>query len=279
MKYKIIIDSSCDLKDNYLDNTDIGFATVPFIVNVGDREFIDDEKVNTPMLLQALENFNGKPVSACPSPQSYLDKFTGAEKYFVVTISSKLSGSYNSAVVAKSSFTKPNDVFVIDSKLASGALILIVDKLTRLIQEKIPFEEICKTITDYVNNQIELLFTLKDYSNFVKNGRLTPMQALIASTLKITPLCAGEDGQIKIVKKLLGSKRVLKEIINVIKEKKQKYSFSKCIITHADNQEVAEQLKQNVNSLNLFSKVEILPMQGLCSFYAMRKGLIVSFEK
>ncbi len=279
MNYKIIIDSSCDLKNDYLSNTGVQLAVVPFTVNVGEKEFVDNEGVDTGELLTALESFSGKPVSACPAPQAFLDHLTGADKYFIITISSCLSGSYNSAVVAKNSFDSPNDVFVIDSKLASGALILIVDKLFTLIQDGFSYDSICQRITKYVDEDIELLFTLKDYSNFVKNGRLTPIQAIIAQTLRITPVCAGQNGEIKIIKKLLGSKKVMKEILNVIEEKKGKFSFAKCIISHADNLSGAQQFMAELKEKNLFSKIEIVPMQGLCSFYAMRKGLIISFEK
>ncbi len=279
MKYKIIVDSSSDLNNDYLQNTNVDFAVVPFTVNVGQRAFVDHDGIDTNELLLELESFNGKPVSACPSPQAFIDLLTGADKYFIITISSKLSGCYNSAICAKNSYPTPNDVCVIDSKLAGTSSVLIVDKLLSMISQKMDYEQICKAINEYVNYNIDVLFTLKDFSNFVKNGRLTPMQALIASTLKITPICSGEQGEIKIVKKLLGSKRVMKEIVNMIKEKKKSYSISRCIVAHADNLEVANNLAQDIRELNLYSNVTVMPMKGLCTFYAMRKGIIVSFEK
>ncbi len=279
MKYKIIIDSSCDLSNDYLNGTGIDFSVVPFTVSVGEKDFVDDENVNTVELLSALENFSDKPISACPSPQSFLDQMTGADKYFIITISSKLSGSHNSALIAKNIYSNPNDVCVIDSKLAGCVQILIVDKLVSLIKDELDFAQICQKINDFVDKNIDVLFTLKDYSNFVKNGRLTPVQAIIASTLRIAPICSGEDGEIKIVKKLLGSKRVYKELVQMIKERKEKYSFSKCIVSHAENLEVAQDIEKEIKNLNLFSKVEVIPMRGLCSFYAMRKGIIIGFEK
>ncbi len=279
MKYKIIVDSSCDLTADYLSGTGMDFAVVPFTVNVGEKEFVDDQNVNTQDLLSALENFSGNPISACPSPQAYSDHLSGADKYFIITISSKLSGSNNSALVAKNTHSAPNDVFVIDSKLAGCVQALIVDKLVALIKDGLSYEQICQTITAYTDEQIDVLFTFKDYSNFVKNGRLTPMQAVIAQTLRITPICTGVDGEIKIAKKLLGSKRVFKEILAMISERKEKYSFSKCVISHVDNLETANELSEDIAKLNLFSKIEIMPMRGLCTFYAMRKGIIVGFEK
>ncbi len=279
MKYKIIIDSSCDLTKEYLQDTGVDFAVVPFVVNVGDKEFIDDQNVDVNELLTALENYDGNPISACPSPQAYIDELTGADKYFIITISSKLSGSHNSALIAKNSHSNPSDVCVIDSKLAGCVQTLIVDKIVALIAGEISYEQICDKIITYVNEQIDVLFTFKDYSNFVKNGRLTPMQAVIAQTLRITPICTGVDGEIKIAKKLLGSKRVFKEMLEMIKERKNKYSFSKCVISHVDNLDTAKEIQAEIQNLNLFSKIEVMPMRGLCTFYAMRKGIIIGFEK
>ncbi len=279
MKYKIIIDSSCDLSPDYLKGTGIELAIVPFTVSVGDKSFLDTPELDTLELLSSIEAFNGKPLSACPSPQSFLEQMTGADKYIIITISSKLSGSFNAGIVAKNSFSSPNDVFVVDSKTVTGGMILIVDKLVGLISDQLPFINICESITEYINKNLELFFTLKDYSNLVKNGRMTPLQAMIASTLRIKPVCVACDGEIKIAKKLLGSKRLIREIVQMVEQKKEKYSFAKCIISHADNIGDAKILQDELNAKNLFGKIEIIAMRGLCSFYAMRKGLIVSFEK
>ncbi len=279
MKYKIIVDSSCDLTKDYIDNSGVDFSIVPFTVNVGEKAFIDDQNLNTAELLNALEDFEGKPISACPSPQTFLDYLDGADKYFIITISSKLSGSFNSGLVAKNLFANPKDVFVIDSKQTSGSMILIVEKLVEMIKLSLPFESICEQINKFVEEKLELLFTLNDYSNLVKNGRMTTLQAVIATTLRIKPICEAQDGEIKIIKKLLGSKRLMKELVSVIAQKANKTKPSKCIITHADNLDGAEQLKKGLLAKNLFKNIKILPMKGLCSFYAMRKGLIICFEK
>ncbi len=279
MKYKIIIDSSCDLCENYLEGTDIGFAIVPFRVNVGDSEFIDDGNIDTENLLNALERFKGKPSSACPCPNMFSKNMTGAEKYFLITISSKLSASYNSARIAKNEFEKPEDVFIIDSRLVGGSMVLIVDKLTSFIKSGLEYKDICKEIQNYVENDIGLLFTLNDYSNLVKNGRMTALQAMLASTLKIKPLCCGKNGEIKVVKKIIGEKRAVKEIMTLIEQDKTRLNKGTCVITHAQNLDSAKHLESLFIKSKTFEKVRILTMKGLCSFYAMRKGIIVSYEK
>ncbi len=279
MKYKIIVDSSCDVNKDYLSGTGVDLAVIPFTVNVGEKAFVDDDGLDTQELLTALENFSDKPISACPSPQAFLDELTGADKYFIITISSKLSGSYNSGIVAKNLCATPNDVFVIDSKQTSGGEIFIIDKIVELINANKDFSEICDSVIEYSYQKTELLFTLKDYSNLVKNGRMTPLQAVIATTLRIKPVCAAQNGEIKIIKKLLGAKRLLRELVLTMQEKKQTFGCGKCIITHADNLEDANELKDALIEKNIFSQVEVLPMKGLCSFYAMRKGLIICFEK
>lgn len=279
MKYKIIADSSCDLDNQYLINLgiDVDFEVIPLTVNVNDVEFIDNERLNVNEMLTAMYDYKGKSASSCPSPNSFLEALNGADKYFIVTISSKLSGSFNSALLAQKSFEKPQDVFVVDSKSASGSLVLVIDKLVSLIKEENPFSDICEKITGYVDNNSRILFTLNNYDNFVKNGRMTIVQAMLTTALHIRIICKGENGEIKIFKKAIGSKIATKFIIDELCAKRKK-SDKKCVITHCDNVKLAETLKKELETKNVFSQIRIMPMRGLCSFYALNQGIIISYE-
>ncbi len=278
MKFKIIADSSCDLDENYLKNLDIQFSVVPLTLNVGDREFVDDENLNVDEMLQAMKNANKQVSSACPSPQSFLDELVGADKYFIVTISSKLSGSFNSACLAKNSLNVAENVHVIDSKATSGSMILIIKKLVSLIQMDMPYEDICERIDAYTNNEIELLFSLNKYDNLIRSGRMSALKALIATTLNIKLLCKAEDGQIKLFKKFLGIKKTFKGIVTVLKEKIKNYLNKTCVISHCKNEKFATDLKEELLSNKIFEKVEVLQTKGLCSFYALEQGVIISYE-
>ena len=146
MKYQILVDSASDLLSDYYTDPEIGFKVVPLTIHVNDKEYVDNDSLNIQEMLADM-HASKKSSSACPAPQSFLSEFDNAEYTFIVAITSKLSGCYNSAVVAKNSYSKPENICVIDSKAVSGTEMLIVDKLIELIKQDLPYEQIVKEIT------------------------------------------------------------------------------------------------------------------------------------
>ncbi len=124
--------------------------------------------------------------SACPSPDDYLKSFEGADKIFCVTITGTLSGSNNSAQVAKKSFRRnPNaQIHVIDSLSAGGEVDLLVTKLNELIQQDLSFDEVVEVISRY-QEKTKLLFVLAKVDNLVKNGRLSKLLGTVVGLLNI----------------------------------------------------------------------------------------------
>ena len=279
MKYKIIADSSCDLNSAYIKEKNISLAVAPLTIHVDGKEFVDDENLDIKEMLDSMNAFKGKSTSSCPSPMSFLEEMKGADKYFILTISSKLSGSYNSATVAKNTYKNPDDVFIIDSKATSGALVLMIDKLVELIKKDLPYEEICSTITSYVDNDFSLLFVLNKFDNLVKNGRVSKLKAAIASTLTIKPICEADNGEIKFGKNVFGLRNAKKVLFNTIGNKVKDFKNKACIVAYCENLDVAEKLKQEIDEKYSFESVRLIPMRGLTSFYALEGALIVSFEK
>ncbi len=278
MKYKIIADSSCDLDKNYLDGTGIDFGIAPLTINVNGKDFVDDKNLDIKTMLNAVGAYKGKSTSTCPSPNHYYEELNGADKYFILTISSKLSGSHNSATVAKNMLKNPDDCFVLDSKATSGVLVLIVDKLVQLIHSNLEYEDICKEIEDYSKSRLELYFVLDKFDNLAKNGRVSPAQALIASALSIKPICVAQDGEIKFAKKAIGIKWALKILVKEIAAKIKTMFEKNCVISHCFNENTAKALEKEIAEKYKFRSIRTISMKGLCSFYALEKGIIVCFE-
>ena len=274
-KFQILVDSASDLKNDYLDGCNIGFKVIPLTILAGDKEFVDNDDINIDEMLNAM-HASKKSSSACPAPQSFLDEFDNAEHTFVVTITSKLSGCYNSAVVAKNSYNKGENVHVIDSKAVGGTEILIVNKLVKLINADLSFEEIVEKIEQYRDNK-SLFFILQKFDNLINNGRMSKIAGLIANTLVIRPICIASEGEIKILKKIIGIKNAFSKLIQLIKEKTSQEPAEKLIITHCKAESEANHLKTEIEKHCNVEDVEIRPMQGLCSYYALEKGVILCF--
>ena len=273
MKYQILVDSASDLKSDYIQDQNIGFKVIPLTININDQEYIDNDDLNCEQMLKDMHK-SKKNSSACPAPESFLQNFDSAEYTFIVTITAKLSGCYNAACVAKNSYSKPENVHVIDSKAVSGTEILIVDKLVELIKEGLSFEEI-KTKIDEFRDERNLYFILQKFDNLVNNGRMSKIAGLIASKLVIRPICIAHEGEIKMAKKIIGIKNAFAKMVQMIKEKAKDFSKQTIIITHCFAEEEAKEIKSNIEKLCNFKEIRILPMRGLCSYYALEKGVIV----
>ena len=273
MKYQILVDSASDLKSDYIQDQNIGFKVIPLTININDQEYIDNDDLDCEQMLKDMHE-SKKNSSACPAPESFLQNFDSAEYTFIVTITAKLSGCYNAACVAKNSYSKPENVHVIDSKAVSGTEILIVDKLVELIKEGLPFEEI-KTKIDEFRDERNLYFILQKFDNLVNNGRMSKIAGLIASKLVIRPICIAHEGEIKMAKKIIGIKNAFTKMVQMIKEKAKDFSKQTIIITHCFAEEEAKEIKSNIEKLCNFKEIRILPMRGLCSYYALEKGVIV----
>lgn len=279
MKYAIIADSACDLKTNYLSNKEIYFETVPFFVNIADKQFEDTDDAPVKEMLDALMSTKDKCVSACPSPQKFYESTLHADCSFIVTISGKLSGSYNSACVAQGMAEKEGKkVFVIDSKATCGVETQIIDKLVELIEKGLSFEEICKEISIFTERR-NLVFVLKNFDNLIRNGRMKSIIAKLITALKITPLCMKTpEGEISMKDKILGDKRIVNKIVTLINQTSDFIEDTTPIITHCLSEELATEIKQALLASNPKIKdIRMIPTKLLASFYALPLGIIVSY--
>ena len=273
MKFKIVADSSCDLSNEYIIDDNVGFEIVPLSINIDQNCFIDNDSLNIDEMLLCMKNSKSAAKTSCPSLFFFTNSYEEADYVFVVTISSKLSGTYNSAYLG--AIESNNKVHVIDSKGTSGMMIFIIDKLYELIKSGLEFEKIIDEIERY-QKSLNLLFVLDKFDNLVKNGRMSKLTAIAATALFIKPLCIAKDGQISIHEKPKTMKASLIRLVNNIGNLCDDFS-NKCYITHCKNLENANKVKKMILEKYSFKDVVILEMKGLCSFYALENGIIVSF--
>jgi DegV family protein with EDD domain len=226
-----------------------------------------------------LAAYRGKSGSACPGVGDWLDAFEDADRVFCITITSNLSGSYNSAMVAKEMYESENPdkkVCVIDSLSTGPEMRLIADKIRELLAAGKDYEEICEAIAEYQKSTY-LVFMLKSLTNLANNGRVSPAVAKIAGVLGIHVVgIASEVGTLEQKAKSRGEK---KGILAVWKQMKELgYKGGKVIIHHCFNLEAAKQLKEMITSEFANADVVIGVTKGLCSFYAEQGGMLVGIE-
>ena len=273
---KIVSDSSSDLLT--LDNVE--YASSPMKIITAKREFVDDENLNVDEMADFFNEYKERSQTSCPNPADWLDAFGDADDIICVTITSALSGSYNSACTAKELYEAENEgkrVFVLDTLSAGPEITLVVRKLEELVKSGMAYEGVCEKIQEYTK-RTGLVFMLKSLKNFAANGRVSP---LVAKLVSFAGICivgkASDEGTLEPTHKCRGENRSLETLINDLKELGLKNG--KVSIGHCQNEGVATKLKQMIESTFEKVQVETHKLRGLCSFYAEKGGLLVGFEK
>lgn len=276
MKRIIVSDSSSDLLSF---NSSVPFVSVPLTIRAGDREFVDDKELNLKDMLDYLEKFKGKSGSACPSVAAYKAAFGDADEVFCVTITSNLSGSFNSARVAAKQYMEENAgkaVHVFDSLSTGPENVLIIEKINSLIEEGKKFSEIVDEVNAY-QKTTHLLFALESMRNLSNNGRVSPLVAKIAGILGIRVVGkASNEGTLEIVNKSRGFKNMINDIFENMK--KNGFLGGKVRIHHCENPEGSEILAKKILSAFPKTVIKIFSTTALCGFYAERGGILVGYE-
>ena len=275
-KIKIVSDSSSDLLK--LDSID--FANSPMKIITAEKEFVDDKNLNVEEMVEFFDNYKERSQTSCPNPSDWLEAFGDADDVICVTITSALSGSYNSACTAKELFEAENTgkrVFVLDTLSAGPEVTLVVKKLEELVKANLTFEEICEKIQEY-NKNTGLLFMLKSLKNFAANGRVSPFVAKIVGFAGVCIVGkASDQGTLEPSHKCRGENKSLDTILADL----EKYGLKsgRVSIGHCQNERAAKHLMAMIKLKFEKVQVEIHKLRGLCSFYAEKGGLLVGFEK
>ena len=279
MTWRIVSDSGCDfreLKDLALDTN---FENVPLTIQVGQEIFIDNAELNIDLMMEKMYATSTASKSACPSPDDYLKAFAGADNIFVVTITGTLSGSHNSAQVAKKLYLEehPNvNIHVIDSLSAGGEVDLLVRKLHQLIAQDLDFDQVVEVITKY-QEKTKLIFVLAKVDNLVKNGRLNKIIGTVVGLLNIRMVGQASDtGTLELLHKARGQKKAISTTFEEML--KAGYKGGHITIAHRRNEKFVEQLSALVHEKFANADIEVLPTSGLCSFYAEEGGLLIGYE-
>ncbi len=279
MTWKIIADSGCDFREMAHLAKDTQFESVPLTIQVENEIFVDDKQLDIDLMMEKMYASSAASKSACPSPDDYLKSFEGADKIFVVTITGTLSGSNNSAQVAKKIFLEEHpdaQIHVIDSLSAGGEVDLLVTKLNELIQQDLSFDEVVEVISRY-QEKTKLLFVLAKVDNLVKNGRLSKLLGTVVGLLNIRMVGeASQTGTLELLQKARGSKKALASAIEELL--KAGYKGGRLIIAHRNNEKFCQQFSQLIQEKYPQAQIETIPTSGLCSFYAEEGGILMGYE-
>ena len=277
MGYKIIGDSCTDITEEMKKEGIV--SHVPLTLSIQGEEFVDDETFNQKLFIEKMKASPECPKSACPSPERYRQEFEGQEECYVITLSSRLSGSYNSAMVAKEMYLEDHPeakIEIVDSRSASAGQALLAMKIREFKENGMSFEEVKEKITEFRDN-METRFVLESLDNLHKNGRLSKMTYTICNVLNIRPVMRADDGEIIKIDQVRGHNKALIRMTEHIAEDPKSALKETLVIAHCNNKERAELVKKEILKRVPFKECVIVNTAGVATLYANDGGIIVSY--
>jgi len=278
MNAKIIADSCCDLTEDM--KKELNAVTVPLLINVGNQTIVDDETLDVKYLLKTISESKEAAKTNCPSPEEFLKRFRESAVSFCVTLSSKLSGSHNSALVAKELLEeedKSKKVHVFDSLSASAGEVLVVLKIKEFIDKNLDFDTIVDKVTTFISG-MKTYFVLDNLETLIKNGRIKKLAGLIAAALNLRPIMGSDGhGNIKLYEKIRGTQKALIRLADMIGEQCENLKERILVIAHCNNEKRANFFKQEVKKRHNFKDIIIVETRGISTVYANDGGLVIAY--
>lgn len=273
---KLIIDSSSNMKSDPDHNVEV----VPLTISFGGKDYIDDQNLNIREFLNDMNQSQVAGKTTCPSIQAWLNALEGTEKAIIITMTSGMSGTFSSALQAKTMYEEKHptsQIIVVDSRSAGPELTIVLHGIEKMIQGDIRFVDLEEVIAKF-RMRTHLLFILQSLHNLSLNGRVSPVAAKVAGLLKINLIgTASKEGKLGPLTKARGMKKAMRELLKYMKD--DNYHGGEVIIDHCENEKDAEIIKDKILAEYPDAQVTIRPMRGLCSFYAEEGGIMVGFHE
>lgn len=277
MSYKIIGDSCLDLTADMKKSA--GYQMIPLTLQVDDTMIIDDETFDQKKFIQLVKASPNCPKSACPSPEAFKKAYECEEEdVYVITLSSHLSGSYNSAVLGKNLYEEEHghkNILVIDSESASAGELNLALYIDDLYAQGLGFEEISRRILNIRDNQ-HTYFVIDSLEPLRKNGRLTGLQAFFASALNIKPVMGADHGVIIKLDQARGITKAFARMAQIAAKEAGILSEKRAVIAHCNCPDRAAQMKEELIKHGFCRDIIITETAGVATMYAGDGGVILA---
>lgn len=276
MSYRLICDSCTDPTPDL--RGDPHFTMVPLSIHVGAETMADDEELRQAVLLEKMRAAPGGTKTSCPAPAAYLQHFCDGDNY-VVTLSGRLSGSYNAAMQACAIYREEGgrgQVHVFNSRSATAGQTQAALLIRELAGAGTPFREVVDQVEAYLE-RMQTLFVLETLDNLRKNGRLTRMQSLVTGALRVKLLMgATPEGEIEKLGQGLSIRQTLGKMVSHIAADPG-HVRKRLVLAHCNCQERVEHVRELVEQKCDFSEIVIVPTGGIATVYANNGGVVAAY--
>ncbi|WFD09548.1 DegV family protein [Tepidibacter hydrothermalis] len=276
---KIVTDSVSDLPREYIEEYDIKVMNLNIIF--GEKTYKDRVDISPNEVFERIKNNDEFPKTSQVTPFEFIETFDELSKdcdeVLAILMSSKMSGTYNSAVIAKNELAD-RKIEVIDSKGITLGYGLIVIEAAKMAKQGKSLDEIKKRIECMIEN-IEYLIVFDTLEYAYKGGRISKSQYLISNFLNIKPIVTMKNGEMVVKDKVRGRKKVIKWLTDYIKSNNIDIKDKVIGLNHVNDKEYLEKLKTDI--INQFNPKEIIISDVGCTVaaYSGLSAIAIYFEK
>ena len=286
MAYKIVVDSCCDLTAEMKEWSNL--TVVPLTLQIGDYVIKDDENFDQDDFIKRMMSSNELAKSACPSPDAFAQACEGEEdEVYIITITDKLSGCYNSAVQGVELYKDDNPdstkkIHVFNSLATSGLETILAYKIKELADNGTAFDDVIKAVEEFCVKDCFLYFYLESFDALKGNGRLFNLGAKVIEALRVKLICKRTDyGNISLAGKDLSESRIIQKLAAFVQRETEGCDLKDktAIVSYVCCEEKANTIAKVIKEKTNYENVIVLKASGLNSLYASNNGIIVSFSK
>lgn len=275
-KIKIITDSSCDLNKDIIEKYNIGVVSLN--VSFGEETYIDGQMDNN-VFYERMASSKELPKTSCPSPEKFFKTYECEEdQILVLTISSKLSATYSTAVLAKNMYLDENNnkaIEVIDSETGSVGHGLLVVKAAQLANEGKTLNEIVEEI-EKLKKDIVFYGSLETLENAIKGGRINPLAGKLINALNFKVIIQVVDGIVKPVDKARGDNNSIKKVVDSVSKRVCEKNKRVLAIGHSNCLDKALKIKDMMIKENSFEDITISEVGSVMGTYTSKGAILIS---
>lgn len=253
-KIKIITDSTLDLPAELIREKNI--EVLPLLINFGEESYLDGVEITTKEMIDKINATGILPTTAQVTPNRFEETFKKyldeGYKIVVLTLSSDMSGTYQSACIAKD-MLESDDIVVIDSRNVTSGLGLLALKACQFRDKGLGIKEIEEEILKAIP-KVKSSLNFESLENLVRGGRLSKTAGTIGSVLGLRLILEVKDGKMSVKDKVRGSKKALKKLISDFESADVDFD-SPIVLLELLNEDVYEGLKiyfqeKNINYID-----------------------------
>lgn len=274
---KIITDSTADLTVDSYEKYDV--TPVPLTIHLGEKTWRDFFDIDLDEYYSLLATAPGVPRTSQPSPQDFVHAYAPyverGEPILSIHISSGLSGTYQSATLARNHFPDA-PIEVVDSRQASLGLGQAILLLSKKAAEGAPFDEVAE-MARKLAKRTETYFSVDSLQYLQRGGRIGRAQAFLGTLMKIKPLLRLVEGEIHPVEKIRTTERLLNRFVELVERKAAECSHLRYSLAESDNGDLVTGLLERLRKIENTSLVYRAKIGGVVSSHAGPGTLGVTF--